>query len=123
MSENSKLQLVPSIKPCELWCQVRALLLIISLACKMSASKSVHYFPSHPAASGFEASSPFYNFTLNPSNKNTDQILSDFQTGIVVAVLLCWIQSSLHLVPKLHWLIPLFLYRVLMRGYYSFRDA
>ena len=48
LSDNSKLQLAPSIHTCKLWCQARALLAPVSLATKMSASKLIHYFSSHP---------------------------------------------------------------------------
>ena len=48
LSDNSKLQLAPSISTHKLWCQARALLAPVSLATKMSASKLIHYFSSHP---------------------------------------------------------------------------
>ena len=44
LSDNSKLQLAPSIRTCKLWCQARALPAPVSLATKMSASKLVCYF-------------------------------------------------------------------------------
>ena len=47
LSDNSKLQLAPSIHIHKLWCQARALLAPVSLATKMSASKLLHYFSSH----------------------------------------------------------------------------
>ena len=50
LSDNSKLQLGPTIWTCKLWCQARALLASLSLATKMSASKLIPYFSSHPAA-------------------------------------------------------------------------
>ena len=53
LSDNSKLQLAPSIHTHKLWCQTRALLAPVSLATKMSASKLIHYFSRHPAAFGF----------------------------------------------------------------------
>ena len=53
LSDNSKLQLAPSIHTHKLWCQARALLTPVSLATKMSASKLIHYFSSHPIAFGF----------------------------------------------------------------------
>ena len=53
ISDTSKLQLSPSIHTHKLWCQARALLAPVSLATKMSASKLIHYFSSHPAAFGF----------------------------------------------------------------------
>ena len=82
LSDNSKLQLAPSICTHKLWCQARALLAPVSLATKMSASKLIHYFSSHPAAFGFWASTPPDNITLNSVNRKGDQSLSDFQTGV-----------------------------------------
>ena len=52
----------------------------ISLVEKISASKLLHYFSSHPAAFGFRAFSPLENISLNTANKKMDQILSDFKT-------------------------------------------
>ena len=60
----------------------RALLPPVSLATKMSASKLIHYFSSHPAAFGFGASTPPDNISLNSANRKVDQSLSDFQTGL-----------------------------------------
>ena len=51
----------------------------------MSASKLILYSSSHLAAFGFQASTLPDNITLNASNKKTDQIPSDFQTGISAA--------------------------------------
>ena len=53
LSDNSKLQLSPSIRSHKLWCQARAVLAPVSLATKMSASKLIHYFSSHPAVFRF----------------------------------------------------------------------
>ena len=78
-------QLPPSIHTCKLWCQARALLAPVSLATKMSASKLIYYFSSHPAAFGFWASTPPDNISLNSANRKVDQSLSDFQTGVVDA--------------------------------------
>ena len=82
ISDNSKPQLAPSIRTCKLWCQARALLTPVSLATKMSASKLIRYFSSHPAAFGFLASTPPDNISLNSANRKVDQSLSDFQTGL-----------------------------------------
>ena len=82
LSDNSKPQLAPSIHIHKLWCQARALLAPVSLATKMSASKLIHYFSSHPAAFGFCASTLPDNITLNSANRKADQSLSDFQTGV-----------------------------------------
>ena len=81
LSDNSKLQLAPSIHTHELWCHARVLLTPVSLATKMSASKLIHYFSSHTAAFGFWASTPLDNISLNSANRKADQSLSDFQTG------------------------------------------
>ena len=71
LSDNSKLQLAPNICTCKLWCQARALLAPVSLATKMSASKLIYYFSSHPAAFGFTASTPpdniFFDFCQQES--------------------------------------------------------
>ena len=82
LSDNSKPQLAPCIHTCKLWCQARAVLAPVSLATKMSASKLIHYFSSHPAAFGFWASTPPDNISLNSANRKADQSLSGFQTGI-----------------------------------------
>ena len=82
LSDNSKPQLVPSIHTRKLWSQARALLSPVSLATKMSASKLIHYFSSHPAAFGFQASTPPDNISLNSANRKVDQSFSDFQTGV-----------------------------------------
>ena len=73
LSDNSKLQLAPTIQTHKLWCQARALLAPVSLTTKMLASKLIRYFSSHPAAFGF---------SLNSANRKVDQSLSDFQTGL-----------------------------------------
>ena len=87
LSDNSKLQLAPSIQTCKLWCQARALLAPVSLATKMLASKLIHYFSSHPVAFGFWASTPRDNISLNSANRKADQSLSDFQTSTTHATL------------------------------------
>ena len=50
LSGNSKLQLAPCIRSHKLWCQARALLASVPWATKMSVSKLICYFSSHPAA-------------------------------------------------------------------------
>ena len=50
LSDNSKPQLSHSKQSCKLCCHARALLAPVLLATKMSASKLIHYFSSHPAA-------------------------------------------------------------------------
>ena len=85
LSDTSKLQLVPSIRSCKLWCQARALLAPVPLATKMSASKLIHYFSSHPAAFGFWSSTPPDNITLSSANRKVYQSLSDLHTGVGAA--------------------------------------
>ena len=82
LSDNSKLQLAPSIRTRKLWCQARALLASVSLVTKMSASKLIHYFSSHPAAFGFWAFTSPDNISLNSDNRKADQSFSDFQIGV-----------------------------------------
>ena len=53
----------------------------LSLANKMSASKLIFYFSSHPAAFGFQSSTPPDNIILTPANRKANQNLSDFQTA------------------------------------------
>ena len=72
LSDNSKLQLAPSIRSCKLWCQARALLVPVSLATKMSASKLIHYFFSHLAAFRFWSLTPLDNITLTSANRKAD---------------------------------------------------
>ena len=45
----------------------------------------IHYFSNHPAAFGFQSSTPPDNITLTPANRKADQSLSEFQTGISAA--------------------------------------
>ena len=71
--DNLTLQLVHGIKSHNLCCCTHILPLSVSLVGEMSASKLIHYFPSHPAAFMFWASSPLDNITLNPANKKIDQ--------------------------------------------------
>ena len=56
LSDNSKPQLASSVRSHKLWCQARALLAPVSLATKMSASRLIHFFSSHPSAFGFRSS-------------------------------------------------------------------
>ena len=48
----------------------------------MLASKLICYFSSHPAAFGFQSSTPPDNISLNSANRKADQSLLDFQTVI-----------------------------------------
>ena len=75
ISDNSKLQLAPSIWTHKLGCQTRALLAPVSLATKMSTSKLIYNFSSYPAAFGFHASTPLDNISLNSANRKADQSL------------------------------------------------
>ena len=106
ISDNSKPQLAPSIRTCKLWCQARALLTPVSLATKMSASKLIRYFSSHPAAFGFRASTPPDNISLNSANRKVDQSLSVFRLVWVPLHMLLLTQSSSFLISRLPWLIP-----------------
>ena len=54
----------------------------MSLATKMSASKLIRYFSSHPASFGFQASIPPDNISLNSANRKADHSLWDFPTGV-----------------------------------------
>ena len=83
--DNSELQDAPSIRFHKLWCQARALLAPVPLATKMSTSKLICYFFSHPTAFGFWSSTPPDNITLTPAKRKADQSLSEFQTDIVAA--------------------------------------
>ena len=83
LSDNSKLQLASSLRLCKLWCQTRAVLAPVSLATKISASKLIHYFSGHPAAFGFQSSTPPHH--LDFSNRKADQSLSDLQTHVCTA--------------------------------------
>ena len=85
LSDNSKLLVAPSIRFCKLWCQAKALLAPVPLATKMSMSKLICYFSSHPAAFRFQSSTPLDNITLTSANRKADQSLSDLQTGVGAA--------------------------------------
>ena len=63
-------------------CHSRGLLVPMPLATKMSASKLICYFSSHPAAFRFQFSPPPDNTILTPANRKADQSLSGFQTSI-----------------------------------------
>ena len=84
LSDNSKPRLAPSLRSHKLWCQARALLAPVSLATKMSASKLICYFYSHPVAFRFQ-SSTLDNITLTSANRKADQSLSDLQTTVGAA--------------------------------------
>ena len=85
LSDNSKLQLAPSLGSHKLWCQARALLTPVPLPTKMSASKLICYFSSHPAAFGFWSLTPPVNITLTFANRKANQCLSDLQTDVGAA--------------------------------------
>ena len=105
LSDNSKLQLAPSIHNPKLWCQAKTLFVPVSLATKMSTSKLIHYFSSHPAAFGFRASTPPDNISLNSANRKADQSLSDFRLVWVPLHMLLLTQNNLFLIFRLPWLI------------------
>ena len=73
LSDNSKLQLAPSIRSHKLRCQARTLLAHVPLATKTFASKLTHYFSSHPAAFGFQSLTPLDNITLTSVKRKDDQ--------------------------------------------------
>ena len=57
----------------------------MSLPTKMSPSKLICYFSSHPGAFRFWSSTPPDNITLTSANRKADHNLSDFQTGVGTA--------------------------------------
>ena len=77
-SNISKQEFAPSINFHKSWCQARVILLPVPLAGKVSVSKLINYFPSHPAAFEFWASSPPGNTTLIPTTKKTDRVFLIF---------------------------------------------
>ena len=84
MSDTSKLHLASSIKSDQLWYQTVILLLLISLAGKMTASKLIHHF--WVILQHLDSRLPLPNdIVLNAANKKSNQSLPDFQTGISVA--------------------------------------
>ena len=85
VSDASRPQVSPGINSYKLWCHTRALHLPVLQAGKISPSKVIHYFSSHPAAFRFQASLSPANISLNPANKKIDMNLSDFQTSIGAA--------------------------------------
>ena len=106
LSDHSKFQLAPSIQSCKLWCQAMALLAHVSLATKMSASKLICYFSSHPAAFGFQASTPPDNISLNSASRKADQPLSlNFRLVLVLLHMLLLTQSNSSLTSGLPLLI------------------
>ena len=83
ISDICKPQHAPIIKSCNFCCQASILLFPLPQAVKMVVSKVIHYFSIHPAAFDFWALSQPDNITLNPTKKKeTNQSLSEFQTGI-----------------------------------------
>ena len=57
----------------------------MSLATRMSASKLIHYFSSHPEVIRFWSSTPPDNITLTSANRKAYRSLSDLQTGVGAA--------------------------------------
>ena len=113
ISDNSELQLAPSIKSCILSCQVRVPFVPVPQAGKMSASILSHYFPSHPAVFGLQVSSPSNNIMLNPAIKK----------AMVWLFMPLQKQGSLFIIPELALLILLPLCRVLMKGSFKFQKC
>ena len=96
-SDNSKLQLTPNIRTHKLWCQARALLAPVSLATKMSASKLIFYFSSHPKPLDF---GPPLHQIISPWILPTGKLISlslIFRLVLVLLhmLLLTWSNSSL----------------------------
>ena len=71
MSDNSKLRPASSTRSHNLWCKAKALLIPVALVGKISASKFICYFSSHPEVSGFQVSSPSDNVMLNVADNKT----------------------------------------------------
>ena len=69
ISDNYMLLLASSMKSHKLCCKTRVFLLPVPHMGNMSASKLIHFIPSHPVASGFRASLPLDNITVNTVNK------------------------------------------------------
>ena len=85
LSDNSKPKLAPSIRAHKFLCQAKALLAPVPLATKMSASKLIHYFSSHPAAFRFQSS--IHQIT-SPLPVLTGKLISLYQICRLVLVLL-----------------------------------
>ena len=68
-SDTSELPLALGIRYHKLWCQVRSLLLPLSLATKIPTSKLIQYFLSQAAAFWSLSSSRAGTITLNPANR------------------------------------------------------
>ena len=113
ISDTSKLQLTPSIRSHKLWCQARVFLAPVSLATKMSASKLIYYFSSHPAAFEFQSSTSPDNSTLVPANRKDDQSLSEFRLAFVLLLMSLSTLSSSFLTSKLLLLILFPFYQIL----------
>ena len=97
-SDNSRLHLAASIRCHTLWCQARALLLLV----KFKASKLIFLSSSSPWIPGFF-----------PSDSITLMFLN-FQTGIGALPHATFETEHLILIPELLLLIPLPIYKVLM---------
>ena len=124
IADTSKLQIALSIRSYILWCQARALLSPVSLVTKMSASKLIFYFSSHPAAFGFWSSTLPDNITLSPANRKVNQGLSEFQTdiGATAHTTLDTEQLISHII-ELAFLILFTLYQVLREELFLFQKC
>ena len=113
--DNSQLHFAPSIRSHKLRCQARMLLELVSLATKMSASKLIPHFSSHPAAFSFWPSTTPDNITLTSVNRKADQIF-----GLVLVLLLMpvLIQSNSSLTSEWPWLIVFPLYLIWREALY-----
>ena len=119
LSDNSKLQLASSIRSHKLWCQARALLAPVPLATnKMSASKLICYFSSHPAAFGFQSLTPSDNI---PLTSITGRLINLYQICSLVLVLLLMLlltQSNSSPTSELLFLVLFPLYLILRKVLY-----
>ena len=123
LSDTSKPQLTPSIRSCKLWCQARALLAPVPLATKMSASKLIHYFSSHPVALD---SSPQLHQITSPCLLLTGRLISLSQMCRLVLVLLLMLlltQSNSSPTSELPFLILFLLCLILREALSRVRSA
>ena len=74
---------------------------------------------NHPVTFGFQASSPPNNIIFKPTSKKIDQKI--FRLAFVYMFKPFLMKSSLFLGTKLHWLIKIPLYSILMEGLLLFQ--
>ena len=107
------IQVAPSIKSNKLWCQAKLELLPVSLLDKMSVSKCIYYFFSHPAPFGFHALTLPENIIEMLPLRELISVLQLFILASVQLLMLLWKWSSLFLLWELQLWILLPLCRVL----------